>query len=72
MLILLKDLLEKIGWKKGKLLRFLHRVGVKLEPNMARGLVALSLFCINHYSFLKIHKLKIINCNFLSVLVVKK
>ena len=32
MLILLIDLLKKIGGKKGKLLRFLHRVGLELEP----------------------------------------
>ena len=32
MLILLIDLLKKTGGKKGKLLRFLHRVGLELEP----------------------------------------
>ena len=32
MLILLIDQLKKIGEKKGKLLRFLHRVGLELEP----------------------------------------
>ena len=32
MLILLIDLLKRIGGKKGKLPRFLHRVGLELEP----------------------------------------
>ena len=32
MLILLIDLLKKIVGKKGKLLRFLHRVGLELVP----------------------------------------
>ena len=32
MFILLIDLLKKIGGKKGKLLRFLNRVGLELEP----------------------------------------
>ena len=41
---LLIDLLKKIGGKKGKLLRFLHRVGLELEPAV-------------YFSFLKTHKL---------------
>ena len=32
MLILLIDLLKKIGGIKGKLLKFLHWVGLELEP----------------------------------------
>ena len=43
---LLIDLLKKIGGKKGKLLRFLHRVGLELEPAV-------------YFSFLKTDKLKI-------------
>ena len=57
MLILRIDLLKKIGGKKGKLLRFLHRVGARTEQGQGTG--ALSLFYMNHYSFLKTHKLKI-------------
>ena len=34
MFILLIDLLKKIGGKKGKLLRFLQRVGLELEPSV--------------------------------------
>ena len=44
MLILLIDLLKKIGGKKGKLLRFFTpSYGLELEPSRARGLGAIPI-----------------------------
>ena len=51
--------LRKKEGKKNKLPRVLHRVRLKLEPSRARGPGGTSLFYMNHYKFLKIHKLKI-------------
>ena len=59
MLILLIDLLKKIGGKKGKLLRFLHRVGLELEP------------AVELLQYFENPQAKN-TCNFFSVLVVKK
>ena len=50
-----RAILKKIGEKKDKLPRFLHRIR---RARTEQGLRAF-LLCINHYKFLKIHKLKI-------------